>query len=195
MSATTRARILKAVDQLLFERSAQFFSVRQVAQLAGVAPSLVIRHFRSKDELVFLAVTARMAGDGANELAGLAQAGAFPRFADLVAHLVALDMTNGTRTRDLMSMSWWWMECEEDIFQAAVKSRQDLALALLAKEMPADCPPEVLADLHEVLGLLYTGCLRHALARRIDAGLAAVGVNSRLARVIAQARTALGASH
>lgn len=51
----TRAELLAAAVQLLAEHDVDGFSLRQVAEAAGYAPSAVYLHFADKDDLLFQA--------------------------------------------------------------------------------------------------------------------------------------------
>src|SRR5690606_36783550 len=57
ISDQRRQRILQAAQQLLAERDYEGVSVEAVAERAGVAKSLVFRHFGSKGELYLAAVS------------------------------------------------------------------------------------------------------------------------------------------
>ena len=60
-----RARILKAAQDLLEVKSAQFFRVRDIAARAKVSAALVMRYYGSKEELVFKAIMLGMQTQGA----------------------------------------------------------------------------------------------------------------------------------
>lgn len=165
-----RTRILQAARTLLETKSAQFFKVRDIADRAGVSPALVLRYFKSKDELTFLAI-----------LEGLVEVGT-PAMRQMVAdnpnltphefllQLMTTDLQNGHRTRDLMTMEWWWSTVEEEQFQAAIAERDALfktAILRQARRSPCAPTPELDAVLF-LYNITYKECLRRAGVMRLS---------------------------
>jgi len=160
----SKARILNAARSLLEKGSAQFFKVRDIAAIAEVSPALVMRYFKSKDELVFQAALALWTEVGTpellrwvNEQIGLTSQG-------FIAKLLHIDLGNGHRTRDLMSMAWWWSTIEEDAFQAALAPRVAIHKGLLLQEngLPAELEDETINRLMRASMILYVDALRRA---------------------------------
>lgn len=162
----TRERILDATNALLHTKSAQFFSLSDVAERAGVSAALIIRHFGSKDELVFQTIIHRSDVLGEAEINAALVKYQSPTWIDFVEIVASFDFARAKRARDLMSMSWWWIAGEEDAFQKAMQPRRETLRALLAKEFDPPLSAETLETLVDLLALKYTDTVRIAFIRQ-----------------------------
>lgn len=120
---TARARVRDAALELFAEHGEDRVTIRQVADLAGVSPALVVHHFGSKaglreavvdhvrawmDELIEAATDEQMTDDlQAGELASISDVitGSFPEGAPLPRYLRRLLMTGDPAATELMR-SW-----------------------------------------------------------------------------------------
>ncbi|WP_435201644.1 TetR/AcrR family transcriptional regulator [Janibacter sp. GS2] len=117
---TARARVRDAALELFAEHGEDRVTLRQVAELAGVSPALVVHHFGSKvglreavvdhvrawmDGLIGAATDEQMTDDlAAGELSSISDviAGAFPEGAPLPRYLRRLLMTGDPAATDLL---------------------------------------------------------------------------------------------
>jgi AcrR family transcriptional regulator len=171
-----RTRILDATRNLLTQRSAQFFKVRDIAAMAQVSPALVMRYFKSKDELVFQAAMALWNETGTPELLAWVEQQTNLTSQAFILKLLETDLGNGHRARDLMTMAWWWSSVEEEVFQAALAPRARALMGLLLSEhgLPPTLRDASLNRLLRAYGLMYVDTLRRAgVLRRTPADAAA----------------------
>lgn len=198
-AADARARILRAARSLLEARSAQFFKIREIATMASVSPALVLRYFKSKDELVFSAILANLELRDTPRILALVANNPALTARDYAATLLREDLANGHRTRDLMSMQWWWSSVEEEQYQAAMTPRIALFRLLLLRDLglPDITDDAVLNGHIHVLVLLYADCLRRAGVLRLNADHAVEKLRLMTAPMLAiiEARAALLLEH
>ena len=167
-SDQTRARILDATRQLLEARASDYVRISDIARLADVSPALVIRYFKSKDDLTYEVRLQQLEENYAafqrhvkdNELAG-----------DIEAILKArarFDLENANLVRDFWSMSWWWAEADERRVMEATKPLRKLFASALMSEFPrlAAAGEEAMIVHAEAIWLTYHGFLRHAIVMR-----------------------------
>lgn len=184
LAQPAKPRILEATSQLLDQKSSQFFSLQDVAAIADVSPSLIIRHFKSKDELVFQCIMQDLEMRDMPELERQHANGAFATIRDLIAYLAYSDIERGHRTRDLMTMSWWWMEEEEAQFRRTLFRRRAIAKELLARDLPDDSGERVLDDLTDHASMLYLQHLRTALVHRWGSAQAIAAISASIDRLL-----------
>jgi AcrR family transcriptional regulator len=163
-----RTRILNATKNALAERSAQFFKVRDIAKTAGVSPALVLRYFKSKDELVFEAIISEMNDTGKPKIDAWLSANPQACPEDFSTVMLRTDLQNGHSTRDLMSMQWWWSSLEEQAFQDAIKPRAEKYWALMLRHygLPAESEDSELRTICQLFMVAYLECLRRAGVQR-----------------------------
>lgn len=186
---TSRARILHAAEDLLRRKSAQFVHVRDVAQAAGVSPALILRYYRSKDELVFTAIIHIMAGSEAKLCEALERLDP-PTASQVFSACMATDVGLASHLmRDLLSMSFWWSREEETYARQALGRRSDTLARLIAH----DLAPLAAAEAHHrhVLRCVlnaYLGVLRWALVTRASPDKATAAMLESYATILAGAR-------
>lgn len=96
----TRAELLAAAVRLLRERDVDGFSLRQVAEEAGYAPSAVYLHFADKDDLLFQAALEGFAAFGsALERAAAGEADPIARLEAIGRAYVAFGLSHPVQYR------------------------------------------------------------------------------------------------
>lgn len=184
-ASTSRARILAAAEDLLGKKSAQFVHIRDVAQLAGVSPALIMRYFRSKDELVFEALMRRIAARDQVAFEDFAKHNPHPEIDHLARLCFQLDAgADAHATRDLFSMAFWWTEADEAQVGHFLRARRDMCKAIVTATLALrDAAPEPTVDLCvDTIFCIYAGVLREALVHR-EAPDAAAERFTRMARM------------
>jgi AcrR family transcriptional regulator len=183
-SELSTQRILDATRKLHETKSAQYFQVRDIAAAAGCSAALVIQRFKSKDQLVFAAT---MAGwrDGIARTKALVADPSFTLNA-FYRQTFEVDLGYGHRVKDLMTMSWWWLEAEEAEFQAAVELRRQIQRDLMIRDYALDAEKHAdkIAWADEMLTIVYTEHMRRANIHRQDWATAYAGFERAIAPLL-----------
>jgi AcrR family transcriptional regulator len=121
---SAKERIMAAAVALTDERSAQFVKLRDIARTAGVSPSLILFHFKSREDLILEARFMAYEAGRAREIDLELQNGPAKPLADLVLFLASGDMVAGHKVRDFMAMSWWRSIEDEARFGRCLNARE-----------------------------------------------------------------------
>jgi AcrR family transcriptional regulator len=166
---TARLRILEATVEMIGARSAQFLSLKAVARKAEVSPALIVHYFKSKEELIFAAIIHRMQNVPFSDYI---EHNALPS-ESLTAYFASLfqfELRAGHRTRDLLTMSWWWTRDEEAVFQQTVQALINVITSALVRNglEPRLQDPEFSAKWRRIFPPIFRDHLRRGFINSND---------------------------
>jgi AcrR family transcriptional regulator len=182
--SSAKQRILKAAIALTEERSAQFVQLRDIAKAAGVSPSLILFHFASREDLLLEVRFVRWEELGVPELMEWRRDHPNADLETVLEALFARDLRRGHRSRDFMSMGFWWSTEDEKRFQRLLQLRLDIVHEALAKMISDAAKPE-LDQVTLLIKHAYTGVLREAHILGLSASAAAKTLLTALAPALA----------
>lgn len=171
-SDSAKQRILKSAIDLTEDRSAQFVQLRDIAKAAGVSPSLILFHFASREDLLLEVRFMRWEQFGIREFNEWRRQHPNADLPQLLTALFYRDLERGHRSRDLMSMGYWWSIEDEKRYKGLIQVRLDATREILARTY-AKAGDRALDQAVRVLTYTYTAILReaHVTAMSVDAAV------------------------
>jgi AcrR family transcriptional regulator len=158
---TSRHSNIAVAYEMHQRRPAATIRVADIARAAGVSASLIIAHFKSKDELLFEAFLdwfeAKLVPDLTSWAQGHPDAG-LSEVLVRVFHWVGRPLH---RSRDIMASSYWWTAPEAERRQRVMTPVQDLVIAKLRAAAP-QARPQDLAAAEQMVQASFEACLRAA---------------------------------